>query len=307
MRTIGVIGAPSSAGAYAPGQERAPQALRAAGLLGDLTDRGVAIHDRGDTPFRRWSPDRRSPRAQNLEAVARTVDAVTEAVAAALHDGELPLVLGGDCTVGIGALRALAGATTRCGLVYLDLHADMNTPKSIADGALDWMGVAHMLALEDSAPAPGPDALLHPEQVSLLGFDASQATEWERRQVAALAIATTPVEALAHDPARAAKAALAALPTGSDRVAVHFDVDVVDFVDAPLSENTGRNVGVPLATALAALGTLLSDGRVAVLTVTELNPLHGAADGSTVERFASGLAAAVAGWSDAATPPDGAT
>ncbi len=78
---------------------------------------------------------------------------------------------------------------------------------------------------------------------------------------------------------------------------MHFDVDVVDFVDAPLSQNTGRNVGVPLASALTALEALLADPRVATVTVTELNPLHGADDGSTLQEFARGLAAAVAAWS----------
>ena len=54
METIGVIGAPSSAGAYAPGQERAPQALRDAGLLRRIEERGATVRDRGDTPHQRW-------------------------------------------------------------------------------------------------------------------------------------------------------------------------------------------------------------------------------------------------------------
>src|SRR6478735_5186540 len=139
MRTIGIIGAPSSAGAYAPGQERAPAALRDAGLLRDLADRGAEVHDRGDTKPFRWSPDRASPRAQNIAAAAGTVAAVAESVAAALDAGEVALVLGGDCTVGLGAVRALA-ATPGYGLLYLDMHSDMNTPESTTDGALDWMG-----------------------------------------------------------------------------------------------------------------------------------------------------------------------
>jgi arginase len=77
---------------------------------------------------------------------------------------------------------------------------------------------------------------------------------------------------------------------------VHFDVDVIDFVDAPLSQNTGRNVGVTLAAATAALAEVLRDPRVAVVTVTELNPLHGAEDGSTLAAFAEHLADAVASW-----------
>ena len=51
---LSVVGAPSSAGAYAPGQERAPTALRAAGLLERLRDVGIDVHDLGDTESFRW-------------------------------------------------------------------------------------------------------------------------------------------------------------------------------------------------------------------------------------------------------------
>ena len=295
MRTIGIIGAPSSAGAYAPGQERAPAALRDVGLLRDLADRGADVHDRGDTTPFRWSPDRASPRAQNVAAAAGTIAAVAESVAAALDAGEVALVLGGDCTVGLGAVRALA-ATPGYGLLYLDMHSDMNTPASTTDGALDWMGVAHLLGLEDTVPELVPAEVLQPAQLSLLGFEESQATNWEREQLAGLQIATTSAAALIANPGQAAEQALAALPPDCARIAVHFDVDVIDFTDAPLSQNTGRNVGVPLASALASLEALVADPRVATVTVTELNPLHGAADGSTLEEFARGLAAAVARW-----------
>jgi arginase len=301
MQTIGVIGAPSSAGAYAPGQEQTPQALRDIGLLRDLADRGVGVNERGDTPHWRWEPDRESPRAQNAAAVAATIEAVAGAVAASLDAGERTLVLGGDCTVGLGAVRALA-ATPGYGLLYLDMHSDMNTPASTRNGALDWMGVAHLLGLDDTVPALRPAEPLQAQQLSILGFEESQATAWERGQIADLGIATTSAAALIANPGQAAAQALAALPADVDRIAVHFDVDVIDFVDAPLSENTGRNVGVPMASALAALETLLADNRVSTVTVTELNPLHGAEDGSTLQTFASGLASAVTAWSLGSDP-----
>ena len=70
-----------------------------------------------------------------------------------------------------------------------------------------------------------------------------------------------------------------------DELAVHFDVDVLDFLDAPLAENTDRDPGVPLAAAGEILAVLLADARVSALTITELNPHHGAEDGSTVRRL----------------------
>ena len=76
-------------------------------------------------------------------------------------------------------------------------------------------------------------------------------------------------------------------------VVLHFDVDVVNFIDAPLSENDGRETGLPLQSALAALTTLLADARVRALTVTELNPHHAAADPKALPRFVSGLVKAL--------------
>jgi arginase len=78
-------------------------------------------------------------------------------------------------------------------------------------------------------------------------------------------------------------------------VIVHLDIDVVDFVDAPLSENTGRNVGVPLAAVAAALPVLMTDRRTAALTVTELNPVHAAADPGCLGRLVDALVASIAG------------
>ena len=76
---------------------------------------------------------------------------------------------------------------------------------------------------------------------------------------------------------------------------VHFDVDVIDFTDAPLSENTGRNTGVTQDQAFATLSAVLEDPRVSALTLTELNPYHGAEDGTTLTIFVENLVAALAG------------
>ena len=76
---------------------------------------------------------------------------------------------------------------------------------------------------------------------------------------------------------------------------MHFDVDTVDFTDLPLSENPGRNEGLPFDAAMRALGTLLGSDRLAAVTVTEFNPYHGDEDGSTAEALAEGLATALSG------------
>jgi arginase len=298
-RVISVVGAPSSAGAYAPGQEDAPAALRDAGLVERLRAAGREVGDAGDLPRFRWRPDRADPAAQNLDQVVTTAQRVRDAVAAAIDRDEFALVLGGDCTVGVGTVAGSVRAGGETGVVYLDMHADLNVPTSVPDGALDWMGVAHMLAVEGSRPGLrdiGPRTpLLDPGAIVVLGHEPGQATAWELDVITRMGVACVTAERLRAEPAAAAAEALRRLPGGATRLVVHLDVDVVDFVDAPLSENTGRNIGVPLAAALAGLGAVMRDERVQALTVTELNPTHAAADPGALERLCAGIAGALAG------------
>ncbi len=81
---IAVIGAPSSAGAYAPGQEKAPAALRAIGLLKYLSAAGIVVDDRGDVSGFRWRADKANPRALNASMAASVAQATAERVASAL-------------------------------------------------------------------------------------------------------------------------------------------------------------------------------------------------------------------------------
>jgi arginase len=291
---IALIGAPTSAGAFAPGQEDAPAALRAAGLVPAL-----GASDRGDTPRFRWRVDHDAPRAMNADAVVDGVRAVAARVEAALRAGDLPLVLGGDCTVGVGTVAGAVAAGAEPRLVYLDLHPDLNTPGSVPDGALDWMGVAHMLGVDgadERLAAAGPRRpLLADDDVVLLGAGPEQCTAAERDAIAARNLRPIGVDALRADPVAAARAALERATAGGRRFLVHFDVDVIDFSDVPLSENTGRGIGVSFDAALAALGVLVAHDALLGLTVTELNPHHGADDGADVARLVQALAGAFAG------------
>jgi arginase len=147
-RDVALIGVPSGAGACGVGQHGTPAALRAAGLAERLADAGMAVSDLGDSPPWPWRPDRTNRRAQNLGAVVEQVRTTATRVADGLAvPVRIALVLGGDCTIGIGTV---AGAQSVLG--DIDLHADLNTPASAGDGALDWMALAHMLAIPDSEP-----------------------------------------------------------------------------------------------------------------------------------------------------------
>ena len=72
-RRLSIIGVPSSASAFANGQELAPGALREAGLPARLRDAGLDVEDLGDSAEFRWRPDRAHPKSQNLDAVLESV------------------------------------------------------------------------------------------------------------------------------------------------------------------------------------------------------------------------------------------
>jgi arginase len=205
-------------------------------------------------------------------------------------------VLGGDCTVGIGTVAGAVAGRGRIGLLYLDLHADLNVPESTLDGALDWMGVAHLLGEEGAEPSlvdVGPrKPLLAPEQILLYGFRRDQSTRAERAAIERRQLDVVEYEDVAATPAASARQALERLSARCERLLVHFDVDVIDFTDAPLSENTGRNVGLTRDQAFETLAVFLASDRLAALTVTELNPDHGEPDAVTMDDFVARLSAA---------------
>ena len=297
-RPLAVVGVPSGAGACGVGQEQTPTAMRRAGLVEFLGDVGFDPSDLGDSPVVPWHPDRARPRAQNLDQVVEVVRTTSSRVADALRDREQTvLVLGGDCTVGIGTIAGAQAAVGDVAVIYFDLHADLNTPASARDGALDWMALAHMLALEGSeaalVAATGRRPLLKTSQVVLFAQSQSDATRFERGEIERLRLARIALEDVRNDPEAAARHAVARAAARSNRYVIHLDVDVVDFTDAPLSEHPSRNTGLKLNEMLSALKILASGPGLIALTLAELNPRNAAADRGLLERFAASFADAM--------------
>jgi arginase len=297
MTRMDVIGAPSSAGAYTPGQERAPQALRAAGLLETLERRGIEVVDRGDVPGFRRRADLEHPRAMNSDRVAAVARSVTDRTAQSLDEGAAVLVLGGDCAVGIGTVAGASIGSPSVGLVYVDLDADLNTPLTTTDGALDWMGVAHLLALPDTVPAlagVGPRTpLLSPDQVLLFRADNVTPPErgWSRRMASPRSGWPKSRQIRRAPPGPRCRTRAPRF----DRIVVHVDVDVRDYLDLPIAEEARRNRGLRFTQLTAALRELLVAPGWVGLTICELNPDHGESDGSTLRTFGDGLADVLSG------------
>jgi len=273
-RRLAIVGAPSSAGAYAAGQEKAPEVFRAQGLAESLRGAGWHVRDAGDVDGFRWHPDPLQPATANLDTVARVAREVAIAVGNALAAGERVLVLGGDCTIELGTVAGAATDGRSIGLVYVDLDTDLNPPHE-SDGALDWTGVAHLLDLPGTAPelsALGPRRPML-DDADVLFLAAGQITPPERRTIDARRLSVIDLAAVHRDPSGTARQAVA-WASRFDRLLVHVDVDVLSFTAFPIAENVRRVDGLTPAELATLVETLVGAPNWAALTVTEVNPDH---------------------------------
>ena len=302
--TIALLGVPSAAGAHSPGQEKAPKLLRGAGLAERLLAEGLEVDDLGDLAVEPAAVERD---ARMLQTAARAA-AVAHEVAArigGLDDDETALVIGGDCTILVGVVAGVARRAERVGVVYLDAHTDLNTPASTRQGALDWMGVAHLLGEPSAAnelSEIGPRfPLLADQDIIFVGTVGSELTRFERQTIERRGLRVISAGEVRADPGAAARRATAALLGRVDRFVVHFDLDVVDYVDFPFSDNPyRRNDGLLLTDAFAVVGELARQPGFTGLVVTEINPDHAVDAAMQAKVFTEGLALVLSGQTEAA-------
>jgi arginase len=295
-RWFELIGVPSSIGAHWPGQEKAPRALREAGLVEYLEEAGLRVTDRGDLPATRFRPDLGRRHPQNLAAVVDVARSVADRVEVTLRADEVPLVIGGDCTIELGVLSGFLRAGVDPGLLYFDGGVDLRTPLDNPTGILDSMGVAHMLGEPGSAEelaTIGPCyPLMEDEKIALFGYGRN---EPEVETLARRSMPRYPVERVRQEPERAAAEALAYLEETAGPFVVYFDVDVIDFVDFPVADVPQINAVLTLREALACLGVFAASPKFAGLVLTEFNPDHADEEGEAAATLVWGVEDAVAG------------
>ena len=120
-----------------PGNERAPAALRAAGLSDRLRAAGFEVTDHGDDPVQLSQPDEESPRARNLARVVKSLEALRPRVEIAVKSGALPIILTGDCTI---ALATVAGVRRYFRQRQHDLHGSRRGSECSGDDAFRLRG-----------------------------------------------------------------------------------------------------------------------------------------------------------------------
>jgi arginase len=293
VKSIAVVGVPTSAGAHAPGQERAPEAFRLAGVIDLLAERGFDVDDYGDLPKVRWTPDPASPRAQHAEVVARVASSVADVVDVGAASADAVLVLGGDCTIEVGVVAAFARRPERIGLLYLDAGPDLNVPSAVRLGFLDWMGTAHLLGLPEATSGLsriGPRfPLLQPDQIVFVAAIPDELTSWEHSVVGDKELGVVWVDDVKGRAREAAMETLSRYEDGIDRLLVHFDVDVIDFTDFPAADYPTINAGLSLTEALECIEVFTDHPKFTALTVCEFNPDHVDEEHALVRTFIARL------------------
>jgi arginase len=290
---LGLIGVPSSAGAHGPGQEKAPAALRQAGLLGALREAGLEVQDLGDLPVTRFQPDSANRKRQSRSRVIAVARQVADRVAAAVERDLVPLVIGGDCTITLGVVAGLLRQQPDLGLIYFDGDADMTTPETTRSGIFDSMGISHLIGEGDPEVAHlGPRfPLLRPDRITLFGFHPYEIEPEEQRLLEKSAMAQYPVTSMGDRPVEPAAEALARLEERARAIAVHFDVDVMDSAEIPLADWPHYDA-LGFGDAMRCLRVFAGSPKLAALVVTEINPDHDP-DGLLVRRFIDAFADAL--------------
>jgi len=286
---FGLIGVPSSAGAKTPGIEKAPKVLREAGIVEQIHQAGCQVVDHGDLSRRRYTPDPAHPTAQNLERVVEVAAELATQISAMFAAGETPVVLGGDCSITVGVIAGFVRHDPNVFLVYIDGGIDLETPGTNPEGNVDSMGVAHMIGEPGSEEAFSHIGtrfpLLSPEQVVYFGFEQGPPDDEEEIVLRKYAMRNFPASAVRGRAQETATEVLASITEQKRPFVIHFDVDVINFVDFPIADVPLFNKGLTFAETMESLAVFSASPLFAGLVITEINPDHMDEDGTNARTF----------------------
>ena len=272
QKKIALIGAPSSAAAFLPGSEKAPAALRAAGLVERLQSAGFEVLDHGDCAPRLFADDDEHRRARNVGEIVAGLGDLKARAEIAVKSGALVLVLGGDCAQSIGLLTAARRYYKHLNLFWMDRDADLNTPATTPSGRIDGMVVAGIIG--KGAPELvrfwGEPPLVREPDVYLFGLERLDPPEQEFLSKSPMRHMLA-VDVQRKSATAAAKDALAHLHADSREYVIHLDADLVSNDEFP-AVNVPAPGGLPLASVRAALAEAVRSNFLVGLTITQYNP-----------------------------------
>jgi arginase len=299
---IAIIGAPSSAAAFLPGSEKAPAALRGAGIVQRLQSIGYEVTDFGDCAPRLFADDDEHKRSRNVSEVIASLNDLKPRAEMATKSGALMLVLGGDCTQIIGMLTGARRYYKQLGLLWMDRDADLNTPASTPSGRLDGMGLAGIIGRGSPELVRfwGEPPLVREPDTLIYGLVRVDPPEQEflarspLRHLYAADIQLKGAEKSAHD-------ALAHLHAGTREFMVHVDLDVIAQEDLP-AVNVPDSGGLSFAELQTSLTEIAKQKNLLGLDIAQYNPDRDA-DGSGAKKIVELIAEVLSARLAALLPP----
>ena len=298
MADIHLIGVPLDLGGGRRGVDMGPSAVRIAGIAERLTTLGHRVSDRGDivtpTPETREEGD---PKKKFVGDIQGVCEALYETALASQAAGAFPIVIGGDHSLGAGSVAASSTHARRqgqaIGLIWVDAHADMNTPATTVSGNVHGMPLAALLGEDprELALIGGYEPKVLPQHTVLVGI--RNLDEREKEEVRASGVHVFTMKDIDRQGTAAVmEQAIALASAGTSGIHVSFDLDVCDPGIAP-GVGTPVRGGLDYREAHMVMEMLADSRRVVALDLVEVNPVLDVQNATAV--LASELAASALG------------
>jgi arginase len=277
-RRVAVLGAPIEIGASQRGTLMGPAALRTAGLLTLLDGLGFEVEDRGDISISDVAELADAPpgTAKHYREIQRWTRALSAHAYKLARSGAIPIFLGGDHSLSMGSVNGMARHWREAGrelfVVWLDAHADYNTPATTLSGNMHGMSAAFLCGEPglESLLGEEPRASIDPDQLELFGTRSIDKLEKDLLRDRRISVADMRqidefgVGVLIRRVIDKVKARNGVLH-------VSFDVD---FLDPSLAPGVGTTVpgGATYREAHLVMEMLHDSGLVRSVDIVELNP-----------------------------------
>ena len=266
-------------GASRRGVDMGPFAVRYTDLRERLERLGHEVDDLGNVavPFREDAERGAQRGARYLGAITSVCRDVAGLTRTALEQGRFPILLGGDHSLAAGSVAGAAAyhaaRNERIGVIWIDAHADLNTPGSSRSGNVHGMPLAHLLGHGDTALATvaGIRPAVRPNNVAIVGL--RDADEAEREHIVKWKLRTLTMRAIDERGVRSAMdEAIAVASDGTTAIWVSFDLDCLTPEAAP-GVGTAVPGGMTYREAHLAMEMLADTGRVIGIDLVEVNPV----------------------------------
>ena len=277
-KDISIIGFPMDLGAGRRGVDMGPSALRIARVAQQLEELGHEVHDDGDISIAGPESEKiPHPNHRYMPEIARACGKLANWYVQTLDAGRFPIALGGDHSMAIGSIAGVADHCRRngkkVGVLWVDAHADINTPETTPSGNIHGMPMAVCLGRgpHELTSLNGEGAKLDPANVSYMGLrsvDPGEARAIREFEIEYFAMPDIDRQGL---PVIIDKV-LARLCERVDHLHVSFDMDAIDPRIAP---GVGTPVfgGLTYREAHLVMETVAQCPLFASLEMVEVNPV----------------------------------